>query len=46
LRRQLLEKFAAAESTIERISGAIAAASDGVAAAERDLAAYIGSLAL
>ena len=46
LRRQQLEKFAATESAIERISAALAAASDALAAAERDLAGYVGSLAL
>jgi hypothetical protein len=46
LRRQLLEKFAGAESAIERISAAVAASSDSLAAAERDLAAYVNSLKL
>ncbi|MGD9617556.1 MAG: DUF4139 domain-containing protein [Alphaproteobacteria bacterium] len=46
LRRDQLEKFAETESAIERISGAITAASEGLAAAERDLAAYVNSLTL
>ena len=46
LRRSQLEKFAEAESAIERISGAIAAASETLAASERDLAAYVSGLTL
>jgi hypothetical protein len=46
LRRNQIEKFAEAESAIERISVAIAAASETLAASERDLAAYVNSLTL
>ena len=41
-----LEKFAEAESAIERVSGAVAAASETLAASERDLAAYVNGLTL
>ncbi len=46
LRRYQLEKFAEAESAIERISAALAAASETLAATERDLATYVNSLRL
>jgi hypothetical protein len=46
LRRRQLEKFAAAESAIEKISADVATASDNLAAAERNLAAYVNSLTL
>lgn len=46
LRRDQLEKFAAAGNAIDRVSAAIAAASEALAAAERDLAAYVSSLRL
>ncbi len=46
LRRSQLEKFAEAESAIGRISATIATASDALAAAERDLAAYVNSMTL
>ena len=46
LRRSQLEKFADAESAIERISGAVAATSETLAASERDLAAYVSGLTL
>jgi hypothetical protein len=46
LRRSQLDKFAAAESAIDKISEAVAAASETLAAAERDLAAYVSSLKL
>ncbi len=45
-RRSQLEKFAEAESAIDRITAAVAAASDALATAERDLAAYVNSLTL
>jgi hypothetical protein len=46
LRRQQLEKFAGSESAIDKVSAAVAGASEALAAAERDLAAYISSLTL
>lgn len=46
LRRQQLEKFAGIGSAIEKVSAAIAEASEAIAASERDLAAFIGSLRL
>jgi DNA repair exonuclease SbcCD ATPase subunit len=46
LRKDQLEKFAGAESAIERISAAVAGASETLAASERDLAAYVNSLTL
>jgi hypothetical protein len=46
LRRDQLEKFAAAGSAIDGVSAAILAASEALAAAERDLAAYVNSLRL
>jgi hypothetical protein len=46
LRRRQLEKFAAAENAIEKISADVTTASDNLAAAERNVAAYVNSLTL
>lgn len=46
LRKRQLDKFAETETAIETVSAAMATASDVLAAAERDLAAHIGSLTL
>jgi chromosome segregation ATPase len=46
LHKRLLDKFAETENGIETVSAALAKASDALAAAERDLASYIGGLAL
>ena len=46
LRKRQLDKFTETETAIENITATIARASDGLAAAERDLAAYVASLAL
>jgi hypothetical protein len=46
LHKQLLDKFTTTESGIDTATSAIAKASDALAAAERDLAAYVARLAL
>ena len=46
LHKRLLDKFSETETGIETVSAAIAKATDGVTAAERDLASYIGGLTL
>jgi hypothetical protein len=46
LRKRLLDKFTETENAIETVSAALAKGSDALAAAERDLASYIGGLTL
>ncbi len=46
LRKRLLDKFGETETAIETVTASIAKASETVAAAERDLAAYIAGLKL
>ena len=46
LHKRLLDKFNDTETGIETVSAAIAKASDALAAAERDLAAYVNGLKL
>ena len=46
LHKRLLDKFSETETGIETVSAAIAKGTDGVAAAERDLASYIAGLTL
>ncbi len=46
LHKRLLDKFTETETAIETVSAAIAKATDGVAAAERDLASYVSGLTL
>jgi hypothetical protein len=46
LKKRLLDKFSETETAIETISAATAKASEALAAAERDLASYIGRLTL
>jgi hypothetical protein len=46
LKKRLLDKFSETETAIETVTAASAKATDGLAAAERDLANYIGRLTL
>jgi hypothetical protein len=46
LKKRLLDKFSETETAIETVSAAIAKETDALAAAERDLASYIGRLTL
>jgi len=46
LKRRLLDKFSEIETAIETVSAATAKATDALAAAERDLAGYVGRLSL
>jgi hypothetical protein len=46
LRKRLIDQFAAADSAIENDSASIAKVSDALAAAERDLNAYVSNLTL
>jgi len=46
LHKRLLDKFAETETAIETVTAALAKATDAVATAERDLAAYIAGLVL
>ena len=46
LKKRLLDKFSETETAIETVTAATAKASDGLAAAERDLASYIARLTL
>ena len=46
LKKRLLDKFSETETAIETVTAATAKATDGLAAAERDLASYIARLTL
>jgi septation ring formation regulator EzrA len=46
LKKRLLDKFSETETAIETVTAATAKVTDALAAAERDLASYVGKLTL